>query len=81
MDGYKLYLIHPISDKITIVPTGLLLAGITGLNLARRWIYRLAQQVACQRHRQTTIDAKDFAHSVAAGIRNAFRPQFAPALA
>ena len=49
-----------------------------GLNLARRWSLSTSLQVACQRYRQNTLDAKSFVSRIA----SLFQVQrFAPAYA
>lgn len=50
----------------------------TGLNFKLDvGLYRLDQQVACQRYRQTTIDVKNLASRVASMFR---MPQLVPAV-
>ncbi len=43
-------------------------------------LYQLDQRVACQRHRQKTLDATSKIRSAVAYVRNAFMPQPAPVL-
>jgi hypothetical protein len=44
-------------------------------------LYRLDQQVACQRYRQNSIDATSFVRETVAAVKSFFTPTFVPVYA